>query len=1756
MTRIQRIFLSSTSADLHDYREQVRDTILRAGNLPLLIEDDDQPDKDMLQCRYDKIQEADLFMGLYAYRYGYVPGSDVLYRKTDGTIAAGDDKTSLIEWEYCWALERGLPVFLFAIGLDEHSSPPADWPREHIEEGAGQTRLHELKRALMDRHTLHVFHSPDDLAQQVAAVLKGQIASQSLPPQQFKGYELRDVIGAGGYGLVYRAQQVAVDRQVAIKLILPEYANQPDFIRGFEAEAQLIARLEHPYIVPLFDYWRDADSTCLVMRFMRGGSLSQYITGQPLPVNDVVRWMEQIGAALAFAHRHGVIHRDLKPDNLLLDEEGNAYLSDFGIARPTGYSVTDRSITGTIAYIAPDQLNSQPPTPQADLYSFGIVLYELLAGTHPFAGQTPSQLVMSHLALPLPDIRQVCPTLPSTVQSVIERATAKDPNHRYADALEMVAAFRQAIAPVIQPQESAPDPTLVNIELTNPYKGLRAFQEYDEGDFFGRDTLVEQFIARMRDAEDGRLLVVVGPSGSGKSSAVKAGLLPALRQGALPGSENWFITEMMPGSQPLEELEAALLRVAIHPPTNLLDELKGSEHGFAQVLQRILPPDDTELLLVIDQFEELFTLTNDESQRVHFLTSLLVALEDPHARLRLVLTLRADFYDKPLYYLDFGLRLRKSVETVLPLSPAELEESIVRPAEQAGAVLENGLIAAILQEVGDQPGILPLLQYALTELFERRQGRMLTFKAYRAMGGVTGALGQRAEALYGELDEAGQETARQVFLRLMTLGEGMEDTRRRVRQTEFALSGLPVIQRFGEARLLTFDRDPQTRGPTVEVAHEALLRTWQRLKDWIAAVRDELSIHRRLSQATEEWLRANRDSGFLAREAPLEQFEGWSQMTTIKLNETEHAFLEASLAERMRREKLDVARKAHEEKTARRAQNLGRAAAVFAVTGFFAIVLTAFAFVRTNELGVLVAESDMTLTAQVATADARGTIAAVEVTSIYMTGEPQREQIVSFSLVNAARRLLTGGDRSLAMHLALLAAGRPGLKFPIDISVEQAFHEVAYSFGERQTIAEFEGSGMISAFHQKTERMALGLSNGTLEIREGATGRLVVSLLNPSDKTSVSTIVFNEEGTKIAYALRDHTLWIADLDSDTPASEQPLAVLPYNASAIIFSPDDTSLIVGGDDAHLHLVDARTGDQLDMKRYADPATPDDLNTGQGTVIALGFISDDEFVAGGYGIDNALTQWCLCVEEGTQKPILTYQKHWGVKGLIQQITAIAVYQDDAGNRRLATAALENAGHAVRLWDLETGTSNGRSMGHEAQILALTFSPDGQQMISASDDLNMILWDSTTTIPQQIGLPWTGHIGPVRGAAFLNNEDYVVSASNDGTMRLWEATIPQEAAPPRRNVTGSPLWAVASSPDGTRIIAGAENGTVQLWDASGQTLATLQLPPTDKLPPTQQYLTVGTLAFHPDGSEVAIGLWDGRVFVWNISEPDSAPSLIVEDENLAYIWSLSYTPDAASLVIGMGNLAPGWGRLKMWDFETETLHTLKTDTFDVRAVAISPPGACPGGVTCIAAGMQDGSIDLWDLDTQALITTYSHAHASAVFSLAFSPAGTCPIAQDQMGTCLVSGSEDRTLNLWDIATGHLVGDTWVGHTYWVNSVIFSADGQYVISASEDKTLRLWDTSSRTAIGQPWVGHSLPITMIALNGQTVMSVSRDGTLRFWALRTIPELIAWACQNRYARPIAAEDLTTYGIQQDISPSTCPAIDPNPAPQSFAASGS
>ncbi|MFW2335286.1 BTAD domain-containing putative transcriptional regulator, partial [Ilumatobacter sp.] len=695
------------------------------------------------------------------------------------------------------------------------------------------------------------------LAQDPSLDLRAQSNAAPLPTgaddrsdtQAVRGYELRELLDDTDDATLWRAYQPATGREVAIRIFGADVANESTFVQRFEHTTRRVAQLEHPHLVSIYDFWRDPDGAYVVMPLLRGGSLAESLRRGRWNPTAALRMLDQVGSALTALHRHGVTHGRVRPDSVLLDVDGNAYLADAGITgRP-----------------------ESAPSPA----SIGV-------GTMS-TGSDVEDLARLLSATVVP--RDLPPELAAVLQQAHE-------HHRVDNLLRSI---RQATGSDAVGVASDRDPG--GKPARNPYKGLRAFQETDTADFFGRNDLVARLVERVTDRP---LTAVVGPSGSGKSSVVKAGLIPAVRNGAL--GEDWFVAEMFPGTFPFEELEAALLKVAVDRPDGLMADLTADDRGMLRVIKRVLPDDGTRLLLVIDQFEELFSLTPDDDTRRLFLDSLVTLGSDARSQVRAVVTLRADFFDRPLDHPEFGELIQRGLITVAMPDKGSLAQMVRLPAQEAGLDLEPGLITEIVRDVMEEPGGLPLMQYALTELTERSHGRTLTTAGYRESGGVLGALGQRAEEIFQGLPPTTRDVAKRVFLRLVAVDDHADDTRRRIRRTELNALGLDrhavdtVLQQFGSFRLLSFDHDPTTRGPTVEVAHEALIREWPRLESWIDDKREDLLLERRLREAVTEWDANDRDTGYLLRGARLAQFETWADTAPGQITDDERRLIAESRA--------------------------------------------------------------------------------------------------------------------------------------------------------------------------------------------------------------------------------------------------------------------------------------------------------------------------------------------------------------------------------------------------------------------------------------------------------------------------------------------------------------------------------------------------------------------------------------------------------------------------------------------------------------------------------------------------------------------------------------------------------------------------------------------------------------------------------------------------------------------------------------------
>ena len=458
----------------------------------------------------------------------------------------------------------------------------------------------------------------------------------------------------------------------------------------------------------------------------------------------------------------------------------------------------------------------------------------------------------------------------------------------------------------------------LDFEPRNPYKGLRAFSSEDAHDFFGRDMLINDLAATLegvltseeKNQPCARLLAVVGPSGSGKSSVVMAGLLPRLREGKLLGSKQWaYLDPILPGARPIESLTLALSE---YLPEKSLKAIRedledDAARGLHLLATKLAKRPGTKVVLLVDQFEELFTQTLSEDERRHFLDLLVTAITEPHGPVIILLTLRADFYDRPLAYPALGQLIPSHQVVVLPMNINELREVIEKPAALPDVRLtfEGDLVGDLLFEVQGQVGALPLLQFTLDQLFKKRSGRQLTLSAYRELGGVKGALTRQAEETYAALpSEEHCKLARALFVRLIDPGASEQDTtRRRAALSEFSLAEAgqtrllqEVIDAFIAVRLLTTNEIAGTT--TIEVSHEALIREWPRLAGWLREAREDIHLQQTISKDATEWERRNKPGDRLYRGSQLKEAQAWARRNTPSGNEV--AFLRAGAARGMR----------------------------------------------------------------------------------------------------------------------------------------------------------------------------------------------------------------------------------------------------------------------------------------------------------------------------------------------------------------------------------------------------------------------------------------------------------------------------------------------------------------------------------------------------------------------------------------------------------------------------------------------------------------------------------------------------------------------------------------------------------------------------------------------------------------------------------------------------------------------------------------
>jgi WD40 repeat protein/class 3 adenylate cyclase len=1239
---------------------------------------------------------------------------------------------------------------------------------------------------------------------------------------------------------------------------------------------------------------------------------------------------------------------------------------------------------------------------------------------------------------------------------------------RYAEALdEVAAAVRRLAENGSDADQGLPGPQEAGTAPRNPYKGLRAFGEEDAGDFFGRAALVTSMLEALQGmlapgpASGARLLAVVGPSGSGKSSVVRAGLLPRLKAGALPGSAGWiYLDSLVPGEQPVEALTVALAGALDRSlPTLRADLAADSARGLHLLARRLAPRPETRVVLVIDQFEELFTLTASTEQRAQFIDVLLAAVTAPDGPLLAVLTLRADFYDRPLAYPALGAVLETHGKAILPMSVAELREAIEKPAALPDVRLtfERGLVGDLLFEVRGQVGALPLLEFTLDQLVARRQGRTLTVASYQEIGGVRGALTRHAEATYAGLpSQEHRGLARALFLRLIDPGVTAQDTtRRRAALSELLLPDArqtallrETADAFVAARLLT---TAEAAGQsTLEVSHEALIREWGRLSAWLHEAREDIRRQQAISTDAAEWARRGRPTDNLYRGTRLAEAQAWAARNTASAEET--AFLQAAdAAQRQHDEEQRAAQEralalAHQAAQAnhRAAARLRALAGVLALFLLVAALLTAVALRAASQARL--AEGRALQNAHAAAAARTTAVAernfaqarAQEAAAAQAQALAARNVALSRQLAAQATNQL-GNQPDLALLLSLEAhrvADTQEATYSLLSAVQEAPRLITVLRGPADSLARV-------AFSPDGATVAAGGDGAGVWLWDVADRRLRARLPTAA---AVDSVAFSPTGGRLAsFSLQEARVWSF---MDTPPRSTILAgYTGFGAVRAAFAPDGRT-VAAGSGGDLQLWDAASGQAIGAPFQLGGTLQALFVRRDGTVLAasatgtgalqladvthrrrlgqpfaaavqpasVAFSPDGRILATG-GENQTIWLWSVPGGQARGAPLR------GVPGG-GRVTSLAFSPDGT---LLAGSGPDGV---ITLWDVASGQRLDPALTAGAAVGDVAFSPDGTVLASCGADGSVRLWDLTNT--RLLSRPLEGHTDAVMGVAYSADGTLLASGSADGTVQLWIAATGQPRGPALQ--AGAGVEAVAFSPRSRMLAAGLEDHTVQLWDAAGGRLLG---------PPLAGHAdAVYSVAFSPDGQTLASGGKDGALWLWDVRQGRPRGRRLAT--GLESVQSVAFSPDGTLLAAGGGD-----GIVRLWDAASgrllaQLVGDRTAQLWVVWSVAFSPDGK----LLATASGTSQGSLSLrlWTLarKTSVLLT----GTTGALASVAFSPDGKV----------LAAGGGDGIVRLWDVASGQPLGALLDGHTDAVTNLAFSPDGRTLASGSSDTTVRLW--------------------------------------------------------------------------------------------------
>lgn len=1438
------------------------------------------------------------------------------------------------------------------------------------------------------------------------------------PRTRVDHYSVIRELGRGGMGVVYLARDMRLGRKVALKVLLPDQLASDRAVGQFLHEARTTAGFAHPNIVTLYAVGEHEGHPYLALEYLEGQNLRERMAAERPGRGEAIRIGRSIAGALTEAHRHGVLHQDLKPENILIPADGRLRVVDFGLATIRHGPSADQLISfpdalgeplpeggspvstgGTAMYLAPEQWRGARATEAADVWALGLLLHELFCGRHPFISEgTSRHSVAFHVCSDDPTPLDGSLTGdPDDLGALIGRCLAKSPAER-PGAAEVAAALGEALARLHRPPGGE----------DSPFRGLEAFDEQHSGHFFGRDREIAAFLELLRDRP---VAPVVGPSGVGKSSFVRAGVIPRLRE-----ADAWTVLLMRPGRRPLRTLADLLLPTGAAASTtytgptpapvsatqpriggggsslsasaDLAAELAATPQRLALWLQRRAEEERGRVLLVVDQFEEVFSQVRDEEERRAFVRAICGAADDARGPVRVVFTVRDDFLGRVA---RGGAPPEALAHVTVLRSPGEdgLRAILAGPLAAAGYGFDDPALAEdIVRAVRGEPSPLPLLQFALRTLWERRDHarRLLTREAYEAIGGVEGALAEHADGVLAGMTDTQVALARDILLRLVGGGGtatagGPVLTRMTLRRSR-VLDGLgpdapAVLDQLADARLVTVRRGigRELDDADLEIVHESLLHGWERLRRWIVRGRDQLALLAEVGQAAELWRRRGSRTEEAWTGAPLDDaVRALKRMNTSPPADV-RAFIGAGQAVQQRRTRR------------RRSLIAGAVAlAVATVLGLVGVNLSLSAKEREAHAARLRAE--------------QGRASALR--------EGAHAALLRGAMIEARAKLrdaLEVEDSPAARILWWTLSHRPlvwqrdagvfieGLAFsPTDHTLamggaDRSVRLIDVWTGDEQVLRGHQDKVWAVAFSPDSRWVASGSWSGEIRLwdRSGGDPRVL-----EGHEAAVRDLAFSPDGGLLASSSYDGTVRLWPL----PAPGEPTVLTADGESlrGLAFHPEGSELACG----------SRAG-TIRVWPLDRPGEPELLFGHERTVRSVAYSADGGLLASA-STDGTVRIW----DRGrTAEPRI-------LAGESGKLMDLAFHP----SRPLVMAS--GTSGEILVWDLEED-SPPRSVGsHGETVYTLALSSDGRWLAAADSIPRVRIWD-LEVVP--VTRRDRGHVGPVYAAAFAPDASVLASGGMDRTVRLWDVESGEEIAV--RTDHSDAVHGLSFAPDGLTLASGSWDSTVRVLDTDGLALRRVL---------ASAFMGIHDMTHGPAGRRLLTGSGDGVVRMWN-----------VEDGTLEYairgvdhaVFGVDLSPDGRQLAHTASS------QIRICDAGSGTdCRTLRGHEGAVRGLSFGPEGRR------LASGAHDGTVRLWNLDS-GIGRVFDDAHGRA-YHLRFHPDGR------HLGVPY----SDQVARIWDLDTGEAI--ELRGHRGEVNLLRFSSDGALVATVSDDGTARVWDSAT----------------------------------------------------------------------------------------------